>query len=172
MRFPPQCDEKSLIEQVCASLRRKVPRAWGGGEGPCGWRGKLAKGRDGGPGAWPGQGAKGEEGTRNETHSVCSRLLVFVCLSEKAGPKEPRMAGFCLRGKRKKHSLCSRLLVFVLPLRKSSAQGASDEKAEAPSAELFLRGRTKQANGCRVSAFHSCNLFLERISGPPSDAEA
>ena len=51
-------------------------------------------GEDGGPGAWPGQGAKGEEGTRNETHSLCSRLLVFVCLSEKAGPKEPRIAGF------------------------------------------------------------------------------
>ena len=76
-------------------------------------------GEDGGPGAWPGQGAKGEEGTRNETHSFCSRLLVFV-----------------------------------LPLRKSWAEGASDEKSEAPLAQLFLRGRKKQANGCRMSAFH------------------
>ena len=28
---------------------------------------------------------------RRETHSLCSRLLVFVCLSQKAGPKGPRM---------------------------------------------------------------------------------
>ena len=90
-RFPPQCDEKSLIEPVCASPRRKEPR---GGEGPCGWLGKLAKGWDGVSGAGPGQGAKGEEGTRNETHSLCSHLLVFVCLSGKAGPNERRIAGF------------------------------------------------------------------------------
>ena len=155
-----------------ASLCFATPQGAQGREGTLWLAGQTCQGE--GRGLWRLAGPRCQGGGRDQKRNALT-LQPFACFClplRKSWPEGDSDCRFFLRGRRKKRSLCNRFLVFVLPLRKSSAKGASDENAEAPSAELFLRGRTKQANGCRVSAFHSCNLFLNRISGPPSDAEA
>ena len=52
-----------------------------------------------------------------------------------------------LRGRTKTSKRLQSECLLSLPLRKNL-------QSEAPSGQLFLRGRQKQANGCRVSAFH------------------